>query len=417
MAYLPRVMDELLSRALGSAGAVLMEGPRGCGKTSTALQACGSAVHLDLDESALDTLALDPRLVLGGDAPQLIDEWQVAGTRVWNSVRAEVDRRGLPGQFILTGSAMPDDDVRRHTGAGRFARLSMRPMTLFESGESTGQMSLSRLLAGERPTSSRSPLEVSDIAALVVRGGWPTNVSRSIEDAASANVNYLRSITEVDLPRVDPARRDPALAERLLRALARNTAMEHKVARLASETHGVEGPIARTTAYDYLTALERLMILELQQPWATHLRSRALLRRAPRTHFTDPSLAAAALGAGPARLLSDPNFLGLLFESLVVRDCRVYAGPLEATVHHYRDSDGLEVDVVVQGRDGRWGAFEVKLGTSQVQPAAERLIDFAAKVDTGKTGEPAVLGVITGTGYGYTRADGVVVIPVGAFGP
>lgn len=417
MAYLPRVMDGLLSRALGSAGAVLVEGPRGCGKTSTALQACASAVHLDIDDAALDTLALDPRLVLGGQAPQLIDEWQVAGTRVWNSVRAEVDRRGLPGQFVLTGSAVPEDDVRRHTGAGRFARLPMRPMSLFESGESSGQMSLSSLLAGERPTAPRSPLEVSDVAALVVRGGWPTNVSRSIEDAASANVNYLRSITEVDLPRVDPGRRDLALAERLLQALARNTAMEHKVARLAAETHGTEGPIARTTAYDYLSALQRLMILETQPPWATHLRSRAVLRRASRTHFADPSLAAAALGAGPSRLLNDPNFLGMLFESLVVRDCRVYAGPLDATVHHYRDSDGLEVDVVVQGRDGRWGAFEVKLGSGRVQPAAERLIEFAAKVDTSKTGAPAVLGVITGTGYGYTRADGVVVIPVGALGP
>ena len=292
----------------------------------------------------------------------------------------------------------------------------MRPMSLFESGESSGSMSLSSLLAGERPTAT-TDLSVANVADLVVRGGWPANLGRDVSDAAQANADYLRNIAEVDISRVDQTRRDPDRATRLFHALARNVAMEHKVARLAAKTAGEHGPMARTTAYDLLSALHRLLVVEELPPWSTHVRSRATLRKASRTHFVDPSLAAAALGAGPPRLLADLNYLGLLFESLVVRDCRVYADLHGATVYHYRDSDGLEVDVIVQARSGAWGAFEVKLGNSWVDDAAATLRSFTEKVDTGKIGEPAVLGVITATGYGYTRQDGVVTIPIGAFGP
>lgn len=290
-------------------------------------------------------------------------------------------------------------------------------MSLYESGDSSGAISLKGLLAGERSTAAAT-LTVPDVAELVVRGGWPLNLNIPIDAAAQANVDYLRTIAEVDISRIDSTRRNHALVQRLLQALARNVAMEQKVASLAAEVEGEDGNIARSTVYTYLEALRRLMVLEEQPPWSTHLRSRATLRTASRTHLIDPSLAAAAVAAGPTRLLNDLNYLGLLFESLVVRDCRVYSTPLDATVHHYRDSDWLEVDLVIQLRDGGWGAFEVKLGGEKaIEQAAAGLLKFAGKIDTSKVGAPAVLGVITANGYGYTRPDGVVIIPIGALGP
>jgi uncharacterized protein len=415
--YRPRVIDGVLKQRLGSAGAILLEGPKACGKTFTARQMTASQVFLDTDYAAQDALKVDPALVLSGPSPQLVDEWQLDATRVWNYVRSEVDRRSAPGQFVLTGSAVPVEDSRRHTGAGRFARLMMRPMSLYESGESTGEMSLAALLSGHRPTARTGELTVPDLAQLVVRGGWPLNLGKTVSEAAQTNADYLRTIADVDIARVDGSRRDPQRAQRLFQALARNVAMEQKITRLAAEVDGEDGPIARTTAYDFMAALRRLMVIEEQPPWAGHLRSRATLRKALRTHFIDPSLAAAALSAGPTRLLTDLKYLGLLFESLVVRDCRVYSEPIGASIYHYRDSDDLEIDIVVHSQDGAWGAFEVKLGVAQVDDAARNLLAFAGKVDTSKVGAPAVLAVVTATGYGYTRPDGIVVVPIGAFGP
>lgn len=407
----------MLRERLGSSGAVLLEGPKACGKTFTAEQFTTSQVYLDTDQSALDAVRIDPSLVLNDDPPQLIDEWQLEATRVWNHVRSEVNRRAAPGQYVLTGSAVPADDARRHTGAGRFARLVMRPMSLYESGDSNGSMSLASLLNGERPA-ARTDLTVPRVADLIVRGGWPLNLDLPTTAAARNNVDYVQTVAEIDVTRVDGPRRNPALVQRLFQALARNIAMEQKIATLATEVEGEAGTIARSTIYSYLDALRRLMVLEEQPPWSTHLRSRATLRTASRTHLVDPSLAAAAIGAGPDRLLNDLNYLGLLFESLALRDCRVYAAPLDATVHHYRDSDNLEVDLIVQTRNGAWGAFEVKLGgEAAIDAAASALLKFAEKVDTSKAGKPAVLAVVTATGYGYTRPDGVVILPIGAFGP
>lgn len=416
--YRPRVIDAVLAKRLASAGAVVLEGPKACGKTFTAEQTARSRVYLDTDLAALAGIRIDPALVLTGEAPQLVDEWQVEGTLVWNHVRREVDRRQSPGQFILTGSALPADDVVRHSGAGRFARLTMRPMTLVESGESNGVMSLAGLMAGERPAGRASALTVPDLIDATVRGGWPRNLRLTVQQAARANADYLANAAEVDIPRVDGTFRDPSRISRFLQALARNTAMEHKLARLVAETDAdAEGPLARTTGSDYQRALQRLMILETQPAWAPHLRSRTRLREAARTHFVDPSLAAAALGAGPDRWLADLNAYGLLFESLVIRDLRVYGDALDATVYHYRDATQLEIDAIVQTRAGTWGAFEVKLGASLVDEAAAHLLALAKKVDVGTTGAPAVLGVITATPFGYTRPDGVVVIPIGALGP
>lgn len=416
-AYRPRVVDAVLADRLASAGAVLIEGPKACGKTFTAEQQAASRVYLDTDDQARAALSIDPSLVLSGDPPQLIDEWQLGATKVWNHVRAEVDRRQASGLYILTGSATPPDDARRHSGAGRFSRLTMRPMSLFESGDSTGEMSLAALLDGHRPTAAPTEVTVPRYAELVVRGGWPLNLTRTIAAAARANIDYVTTIAEVDLPTIDPARRHPRLALRILQALARHLGMDYVVTRIAAEASTDDSDIARTTVYDYLAPLERLMLLDPLEAWSSHLRSRARLRTSPRVQFCDPSLAVAALRAQPEQLLADLNYFGYLFEALVVRDLRVFADAVDGTVQHYRDSDDLEIDAVVTAGDGRWAAFEMKLGQDHIDTAAANLLAFADKVDTTRVGEPATLAVITATGYGYTRPDGVVVLPAAALGP
>ncbi|MCU0622676.1 MAG: DUF4143 domain-containing protein [Gemmatimonadaceae bacterium] len=415
MAYRPRIVDTELATLLRSAGAVVVEGPKACGKTATARQLAASEVLLDVDEPARQVAALDPALVLAGPTPRLLDEWQVVPA-LWNQVRRQVDAAGAPGRFILTGSAVPADDVTRHTGAGRMARLRMRPMTLAESGAGTGAISLAALMAGEPPRSADPGLTIPDLLTQVAVGGWPLNLTRDVPAAQRAVVDYLEDIRRVDIRRVDGVTRDPDKVGRLLRALARHVATEVSVTTLAADAGGADGPLARDTVLDYLGALERLGIIEDQPAWAPHLRARARVRGSEKRHFVDPSLAVAALGASPARLLADPNAAGLLVESLVIRDLRVYAQALGATVRHYRDNTGLEVDAIVERADGTWGAFEIKLGQGQIDAAAESLTRMAAKIDTTRCGPPAVLGVIVGTGYGYRRPDGVAVIPIGALG-
>lgn len=416
MAYLPRVIDGELRARLGAAGAVVIEGPKACGKTETARRCAASAVLLDVDENARRAAAVDPSLVLDGPTPRLLDEWQIE-PGLWNQVRRAVDDRREPGQFVLTGSAVPADDVARHTGAGRFSFLRMRPMTLFETGHGNGAVSLAALLAGEPPRSDEPGLTVADLAGLVTAGGWPAQHGRPVADAARAARDYLQQIREVDVSRVAGSRRDPARIERLLRSLARNTATEVAITVLAIDAGGVDGTLDRHTVAEYLAILERLMVIEDQPAWAPHLRSRANLRSSPKRHFVDPSLAVAALGAGPERLLADLNLLGLLFESLVIRDLRVLAQPLDGRVFHYRDNYGVEADAVVQLADGRWGAFEIKLGAGLVDEGAAALLRFRDAIDTRKSGEPAILGVIAGTGFGYVRPDGIAVIPAGALAP
>jgi predicted AAA+ superfamily ATPase len=414
--YLPRVVDAELDARLAAAGAVVIEGPKASGKTETARQRATSSVLLDVDENARRAAAVDPSLVLEGSTPRLIDEWQVE-PRLWNQVRRAVDDRGVPGQFVLTGSSVPADDVARHTGAGRFSFLRMRPMTLFETGHTNGAVSLAAVLAGEPPRSDDPGLTVADLAARITSGGWPAQHGRRVVDAARAARDYLEQVRQVDVSRVAGSRRDPARIERLLRSLARNTATEVAVTVLAADAGGGDGPLDRHTVAEYRDILDRLMIIEDQPAWAPHLRSRASLRTSPKRHFVDPSLAVAALGAGPDRLLGDLNLLGLLFESLVIRDLRVLAQPLDGQVLHYRDNYGVEADAVVQLADGRWAAFEIKLGAGLVDEGAEALLRFRSAVDTRKSGEPAVLGVIAGTGFGYVRPDGIAVIPVGALAP
>jgi uncharacterized protein len=413
--YRPRVIDTELQESLRAAGAVLLEGPRACGKTETARQIAASEVRLDTDTNAQRLASLDPSLILDGATPRLIDEWQTVPT-VWNHVRRAVDDRRAPGQFILTGSSVPADDETRHSGAGRFLRLRMRPMALFESGHSSGTISLRALLDGQTPRSEQPPLTVPDIAVRICIGGWPAAVDQPFDIAVRPVRGYLDEVRRVDIARVDERRRDPDGVGRLFHSLARNTATYASDSTLAADS-GPLDPLDEDTVRAYLAALRRLMVVEDQPPWGPRLRSRSRLRGTPKRHFVDPSLAAAALRLTPSRLLDDIEFMGFLFESLVVRDLRVYAQVADAQVLQYRDNTGLEVDAIVETGDGRWAAFEVKLGPAQVDVAAVSLLRLAERVDIDRMGKPAMLGVITGFGYGYMRKDGVAVIPIGALGP
>lgn len=395
---------------------MVIEGPKACGKTATARQVAASEVLLDVDENARRAVAVDPSLVLAGPNPRLIDEWQIE-PQIWNHVRRAVDDRANPGQFILTGSATPADDITRHTGAGRITRLRMRPMSLFESGRSSGAIALSALLGGSPAASPDTGATIAELVRDVSLGGWPGFRSLTDDQALIAIRDYLDEIRRTDISTVDGSRRDPERVGQLLRSLGRNVATYASATTLARDTGGADGPLKDDTVRDYLDALARLMIVEDQPAWSPHLRSKSRLRSSVKRHFVDPSLAVAALRGSPDSLLRDLNLFGFLFESLVVRDLRVYAQANDAQVLQYRDSTGLEVDAVVQVADGRWAAFEIKLGAGQADEGAANLNRFAERIDPAKSGEPEALAVIVGTGYGYRRDDGIDVVPIDALGP
>lgn len=417
MDYLKRVVDIELAERLASTGAVLIEGARACGKTATARRSAASEVLLDVDRAARAAAEIDPSLILDGRTPRLIDEWQIEPD-IWNHVRRAVDDRRRPGQFILTGSAVPADDTTRHTGAGRFGRLRMRPMSLFETGHSTGAASLKSLMRGEEVDRTPNPgLTVNDVADRIVAGGWPGLQRLPTSGAARSVRDYLDEVIRVDVARIEGTRPYPDRVAMVARSLARNTATYAAATTIAADGGGADGPLDDDTVRSYLSALARVMVVEDQPAWTPRLRSRSVLRNSPKRHFVDPSLAAAALRATPGRLLSDLETMGFLFESLVVRDLRVYAQADDARVLQYRDNTGLEVDAIVEAGDGRWGGFEVKLGTRAVDNAAATLMRFADRVDARHAGPPAVLGVIVSTGPAYRRPDGVQVIPIGALGP
>ncbi|MEQ9401512.1 MAG: DUF4143 domain-containing protein [Longimicrobiales bacterium] len=419
MRYLQRVADTEIEKRLAAMGAVVVEGPKACGKTATARRHAASEVLLDVDPTARTAIGFDPKLVLEGPTPRLLDEWQVA-PEIWNHVRRAIDDRQAPGQFILTGSAVPPDDTTRHTGAGRLTRLRMRPMSLFEWGASTGEVSLrTLLLEGGREEGARSALEADALFELVAVGGWPGHLSRSTPNALLANRDYLEEVRRVDIGRVDGVARDPERVARFLHSYARNVATHASMSTISADTGGAEGPLKDHTGLEYASALSRLMIIEDQPAWAPHLRSKSILRSTPKRHLVDPSLAVAALGASPEHLRGDLELFGFLFESLVVRDFRVYAQAADADVFQYRDNTGLEVDIIVAVRSGPWAAFEVKLGgEARIEEAVASLLKFRDRVDTRRCGEPAVLGVVVGSGaYAYRRGDGVWVLPIGVCGP
>ncbi len=416
MTYLSRIVDAELEELLNTTGAVLVEGAKASGKTATAMQAAQSQVLLDIDVNARRMVAADPAAVLDGAVPRLIDEWQLEPA-IWNHVRREVDRRSTPGQFILTGSAVPADDATRHTGAGRFTRLRLRPMSLYEGGRSTGEISLKALLDGETQRAQRSELTIKTVAEVVCAGGWPGNIGHGLPRTLRANRGYLDEIRRADISRATGKTRDPNKVERLLRSLARNIATPVAMSKLTAEVGGGESTLNADTVAEYLDALDRLMIVENQPAWSPHLRSRTTLRVAPVRHFVDPSLAVAALRATPERLMADIEFLGFLFESMVIRDLRVYAQAADAQVFHYREKEGLEVDAVVETADGRWAAFEVKLSERWIEDGAKNLRKLARRMEHSDRDKPSALAVIVPNGYGYTGDADVGVIPIGALGP
>lgn len=417
--YIPRFADRELAARLRATGAVLVEGPRGCGKTETALRAAKSAVRLDRDQAARRAGELNPALLLDGERPRLIDEWQLV-EGVWNEVRGDVDDHPEEtGRYILAGSAVPSDDKTRHTGSLRFTRLRMRPMSLAESGHSSSAVSLAALFAGGEAKAADPGLDIADIAERIVIGGWPALLRRDPADALVATQGYLDETCRVDLGRLDGPRHDPENVARLLRSLARCVATEASASTIGADVAGAGaiGAINYHTVIDYIRALTRLFIVENLPAWSPALRSRGVLRASVTRHFVDPSLAAAALGASPDRLLRDPETLGLLFESLVIRDLRIYGQAIGATVSHYRENTGAEADAVLQMRSGEWAAVEVKLGQGDIDKGARSLLRVAGNIDTDRHGTPAFLAVVTGWGYAYRRPDGVFVIPVGTLAP
>lgn len=413
VAYLPRIADSRVELVLHAMGGVVLEGPRACGKTSTGLQHASSSIRLDESPEAIALADLDPASLLQGDTPRLIDEWQLAPT-LWNVIRHEIDGRQQPGQFILSGSATPPDDLRRHSGAGRFGRVRMRTMSLSESGRSSGAVSLRHLMEGGSLSGIRSALTYRDLAAEAVRGGWPALVEADISSAIEYNRSYFDDLASVDLPLATGVHHDPVRVRRLLQSLARNIAGEATTQRLASDVSADGASIDRATVRTYLDALTTVFALEELPAWSVNLRSRTRLRSRAKLHLSDPALACATLGLTPGRLAGDPEYFGQVFESMAIRDLRVYASGQGGTVYHYRDETNLEVDAIMEFPDG-WAAAEVKLGSAQIPVAERHLIKLRdERVNLDRTGQPSFLAVITGTEYGYTLPSGVHVIPLAA---
>ncbi|MDR0489069.1 MAG: DUF4143 domain-containing protein [Propionibacteriaceae bacterium] len=411
MKYLKRLVDEELVQALRRSGAVLIEGARGCGKTSTAEREAGSVFRLDTDPLTDLYMQTDPSQMLEGASPRLLDEWQIH-PKIWDLVRRAVDDRQRKGQFILTGSVTPEDTIRRHSGAGRFTVIRMRPLTLWEEGKSDGEVSLGQLRKTcELPMMQSPQPTLNEWTEILCRGGWPAMVEADLSDSMRYVKDYLDLIVSVDVGMTSSRKRDPIRMTRLIASLARNTSSEASINTLRSDAGGPDNPLARDTTSDYLDILERLMVIEPLPAWQTALRGSATLRQAPKWHFVDPSLAVSALRANPAKILKEPKTLGMLFESLAIRDLRTYAEADGGVTFHARDSVGREADLIIEYSDG-WMACEIKLGMGQADQAAESLTRFCAAVDTQTVGPCLGKIVIVGNGPAYQRNDGIMVVPL-----
>lgn len=413
--YRPRVVDHELTAMMRGIGGVLIEGPKACGKSETAKQVARTIYEFDKDDAAREAVALNPDSLFTGTPPILFDEWQLEPS-IWNRVRRQVDERHSRGDFILTGSARPRDDVSRHSGAGRIGVLQMRPMSLFESGHSNGEVSFAALLNGERQPGLGTHLSFDALLERIVIGGWPEIIGYDERDARVWLRGYLDQIVETDMPLMGH-RPNPRNLRRLFASLARNVGQAVKLTELARDVGGEAGPINHETITGYLDTLERLRLTEDSPAWRPHMRSKTPMRTAEVRYFIDPSLGPAALGIGTSELRSDPLATGFHFEALVVRDLRVLAQAHHGRVDSWRDKNGNEVDAIISINENKWAAFEIKLNPRHVDQAAASLLRFAENVDEDKHGTPAALGVITSTGAGGRRDDGVHVIPIGCLGP
>lgn len=425
MKYRLRIADKLLENKLKGMGAVLVEGAKWCGKTTTAEQQAKSILYMDQPKDRAMNLQLaqiNPDLLLNGDTPRLIDEWQIA-PELWDAVRFNVDHREGEGQYILTGSVTPlqDDEAGKdrkiyHSGAGRIARLTMRPMTLWESGDSSGQISLEALFGGKEKVVAINALELQDVAWLICRGGWPRAVNQSKDIALGRAFDYFDTVVNVDVKEPDGVERNPERVKLLMRSYARNQGTQVSLTAISADMKANDrDTLDDRTVYSYLKALKGIFVVEDAKAWNPNLRSKSAIRSSDTRYFTDPSIAVAALGIGPADLMGDLNTMGLFFETLCMRDLRVYAQALDGEVYHYRDSDGLECDAVVHLRNGSYGLIEIKLGGENlINEGAKSLQRLVKKIDTTKMKSPSFLMVLTATGkYAFQREDGVWVVPIG----
>ena len=417
--YKKRIADEILKRKLEGKGAVLIEGPKWCGKTTTAEQLAASILYMDdpeRKEQNINMSELNPKRLLKGPTPRLIDEWQIA-PKLWDSIRFEVDHRSELGQFILTGSAVPVDTKEiTHSGTGRFTWLMMRPMSLYESGDSSGEVSLKDLFDGQIEIDGYSELDFERLAFLVCRGGWPQAVDMRDEIALDQAMDYLDAVIHSDINRADNVQKNPDKVRRLMRSYARNQGTQVPNTELAKDVQGNdEGSINEETIASYLSALKKIFVVEEMPAWNPNLRSKTAIRSSDTRYYIDPSIAVAALGVGPNDLINDLKTFGFLFETLCVRDLRVYAEALNGDVFHYKDKNGLECDAVIHLKNGKYGLVEIKLGGEKlIEEGAKSLKALTSKIDTEKMKTPSFLMVLTGTGdYAYRRQDGVLVVPVG----
>lgn len=424
MNYLTRVTDELLTRKLRSSAAVLVEGPKWCGKTSSCAQLAKSIIYIqDPDKRSMYRRMADtqPSLLLQGDTPRLIDEWQSIPV-LWDAVRFAADQRQQMQQFLLTGSATPlnDDENEEieHSGVGRIARIQMRPMSLWESQESSGQISLKALFDGTQEMGLfENPLSLQDIAYVMCRGGWPGSLALEKEDALEVAFNLVEELVNVDIHRVDNTEKNLGRVRSVLRSYARNVSTMTAATTIMADVKANDITITDKTLTNYLTALRRLFIIEEVKAWQPSLRSKRGIRTSNKRHFVDTSIATAVLELTPQNVFMDFNLFGFLFEDFCLRDMRVYTQSLRGDVYHYHDNTELESDLILRLHDGRWAAVEVKTGSKEIEEAAEHLIQLSEDVDTSKIGKPAFLMVLTGGQFAYRRKDGVYVIPIGCLKP
>lgn len=419
MEYKHRIADGILEKKLRSKGAVLIEGPKWCGKTTTAEQQARSILYMDNPasfESNLQMAEIDPGILLEGDTPRLVDEWQLA-PKLWDTMRFEVDHRHQVGQFILTGSAVPsDEESMKHSGTGRFSWLTMRPMSLYESGESNGKVSLSHLFESRENIVATNSLRIDDIAFLICRGGWPFACSLQGDAALAQAFDYVDAVIKKDVSRVDGTNRNITTTRLLMRSYARNQGSQATIGTIVADMMtNDENEIGIKTAGSYLDALRKIFVIEDSEAWNPNLRSKTSIRTANTRYFIDPSIGTAVLGLGPKDLINDLNTMGLFFETLCVRDLRIFADALDGQVFHYRDKSGLECDAVIHLRNGRYGLVEIKLGGDRlINEGASNLLALVDKINTDKMKEPSFLMVLTGTGdFAYRRKDGVYVVPIG----
>lgn len=419
--YKPRICDSILEKKLRTSGAVLITGPKWCGKTWTALNVANSVIYMqdpDKRASYLKLAQTSPSLLLRGEKPLLIDEWQTAPV-LWDSVRFAVDKTPQKGQFILTGSVVVDDDGNEpserieHTGTGRISRMRMRPMSLFESGESNGTVSLKKLFDGETEVESISSLTIENIAYVICRGGWPAAMNLDKEDALDIAYDYYDAVAERDASAIDKSQKDPDRMRSIMRSLARNISTMTTDKTIIADVKANDISMTDKTLEIYLRALRKLFVVEDIKAWQPSLRSKTGIRTSDKRQFVDPSIAVAALGINPDAIIEDFNYFGFLFESLCTRDLRVYSEALRGTVKHYHDNNNLEADLIISLNNGKWAAIEVKLGSREIEDGAQHLKKLAANIDTEKFPAPSFLMVLTGGEFAYRREDGVFVVPLG----